>query len=88
MTGTSPTVANWELMLRIRSRADDQGLKTSTIVKALDVSQQYWSALNRGRGTLAEDKLKDLLSLLEFDAEEREEFACTARHRERSTSVR
>ncbi|MFD6351044.1 DUF5753 domain-containing protein [Nocardia tengchongensis] len=74
MTGTSPTVANWELMLRIRSRADDQGLKTSTIVKALDVSQQYWSALNRGRGTLAEDKLKDLLSLLEFDAEEREEL--------------
>ncbi|GAB3209647.1 DUF5753 domain-containing protein [Nocardia tengchongensis] len=74
MTGMSPTVANWELMLRIRSRADDQGLKTSTIVKALDVSQQYWSALNRGRGTLAEDKLKDLLSLLEFDAEEREEL--------------
>lgn len=74
MAGMSPTVANWELMLRIRSRADDQGLKTSTIVKALDVSQQYWSALNRGRGTLAEDKLKDLLSLLEFDAEEREEL--------------
>ncbi|MGV9833806.1 helix-turn-helix domain-containing protein [Nocardia niigatensis] len=74
MTGTSPTVANWELMLRIRNRADERGVKTSTIAKALDVSQQYWSALTRGRGTLAEDKLKDLMSLLEFDADEREEL--------------
>ncbi|MGW4120862.1 Scr1 family TA system antitoxin-like transcriptional regulator [Nocardia sp. NPDC004711] len=74
MTGTSPTVANWELMLRIRNRADDRGVKTSTIAKALDVSQQYWSALTRGRGTLAEDKLKDLMGLLEFDVDERAEL--------------
>ncbi|MEV6101602.1 helix-turn-helix transcriptional regulator [Nocardia sp. NPDC051981] len=74
MTGTSPTVANWELMLRIRNRADDRGVKTSTIAKALDVSQQYWSALTRGRGTLAEEKLKDLMGLLEFDVDERAEL--------------
>ncbi|WP_328290509.1 helix-turn-helix transcriptional regulator [Nocardia aurantiaca] len=74
MTGTSPTVANWELMLRIRSRADDRGVKTAAIAKALDVSQQYWSALTRGRGTLAEDKLKDLMALLEFDIDERAEL--------------
>ncbi|MFE2961441.1 DUF5753 domain-containing protein [Nocardia tengchongensis] len=74
MTDTSPTVANWELMLRIRSRATEHGLKTSTIVRALDVSQQYWSALSRGRGTLAEDKLKDLIGLLEFDTDEQAEL--------------
>ncbi|WP_327145255.1 helix-turn-helix transcriptional regulator [Nocardia sp. NBC_01327] len=67
-------VANWELMLRIRSRADERGVKTGAIAKALDVSQQYWSALTRGRGTLSEDKLKTLMSLLEFDADEQAEL--------------
>ncbi|NNH71023.1 helix-turn-helix domain-containing protein [Nocardia uniformis] len=74
MTGTSPTVANWELMLRIRNRADERGVKTGVIAKALDVSQQYWSALTRGRGTLSEDKLKILMNLLEFDADEQTEL--------------
>lgn len=74
MTGTSPTVANWELMLRIRSRAAERGVKTGVIAKGLDVTQQYWSALTRGRGTLSEDKLKTLMNLLEFDADEQEEL--------------
>ncbi|MGX1811679.1 helix-turn-helix domain-containing protein [Nocardia sp. NPDC055321] len=74
MTEASPTVANWELMLRIRTRADERGVKTSLIAKTLDVSQQYWSALTRGKGTLAEDKLKILFNLLEVDRDEQAEL--------------
>ncbi|MBB5914183.1 hypothetical protein BJY24_003050 [Nocardia transvalensis] len=77
MASTSPTVASWELMLRIVNRADERGLKAGAIPKALDVSQQYWSKLTRGRGvrgTLSEDKLTTLLNLLEFDADEQAEL--------------
>ncbi|WP_306359987.1 helix-turn-helix transcriptional regulator [Nocardia sp. CC227C] len=74
MAETSPAVANWELMLRLRSRADERGVKTGAIAKALDVSQQYWSALTRSRGTLSEDKLKILMNLLEFEPDEQAEL--------------
>ncbi|MQY23148.1 helix-turn-helix domain-containing protein [Nocardia macrotermitis] len=67
MTRTSPTVAGWELMLRILNRATDRGVKAGAIAKALDVSQQYWSKVSHGRGMLSEDKLAILLRLLEFE---------------------
>jgi hypothetical protein len=45
-------------------------VKTGAIAKALDVSQQYWSALTRGRGNLSEEKLRVLMNLLELDPDE------------------
>ena len=49
-------------------------MKTAAIATALDVTQQYWSALTRGRGNLSEDKLKILMNLLELDAGEQAEL--------------
>lgn len=74
MAQTSPAVARWELMLRIRARADERGEKANTIARAVDVSPQYWSTLVKGRGVLAEDKLSTLMALLEFDKHEQKEL--------------
>lgn len=74
MATTSPAVANWELMLRLRERAEERGMKSGAIAKALDVSQQYWSSLTRGRGNLSEDKLTIFMNLLELDMDEQAEL--------------
>ncbi|MFE3196297.1 helix-turn-helix domain-containing protein [Nocardia sp. NPDC059240] len=74
MTQASPTVARWELMLRIRERADERGEKAHTIARAVDVSPQYWSTLVKGRGVLAEDRLARLMTLLEFGSDEQAEL--------------
>ncbi|MGW4350933.1 DUF5753 domain-containing protein [Nocardia sp. NPDC004582] len=58
-------------MLRISSRAEERGEKPSTITRQVDVTQQYWSKLVKGRGVLTEQKLTALVDLLEFDDDER-----------------
>ncbi|MBF6178429.1 MULTISPECIES: DUF5753 domain-containing protein [Nocardia] len=74
MARTSPAVAGWELMLRLREQAKRRGVSPKEIVNALDVSQQYWSLLGKGKGLLTEEKLRKLLDLLDFEADEQEEL--------------
>lgn len=74
MARTSPTVAGWELMLRVRIQANALGVKATTIQKTLDISSAYWSQVANYRGVLTEDKLKILLDLLEFEPDEQEEL--------------
>ncbi|WP_280404728.1 helix-turn-helix domain-containing protein [Nocardia brasiliensis] len=74
MATASPTVAGWELMLRIRERADARGMKANRVASELDVSAQYWSQLVRGKGVLGQDKLAILMNLLEFDEGEQDEL--------------
>ncbi|MFE3196177.1 helix-turn-helix domain-containing protein [Nocardia sp. NPDC059240] len=75
MAPVSPAVARWELMLRISSRAEERGERTSAIARAIDVSPQYWSKLVKGRGVLTEQKLTALVQLLEFDPDEHRELS-------------
>ncbi|MFE3029778.1 DUF5753 domain-containing protein [Nocardia tengchongensis] len=70
----SPMVARWELMLRINSRAEERGEKPTGLSRQVDVTQQYWSKLVKGRGVLTEQKLTALVKLLEFDEDERREL--------------
>lgn len=74
MVRTSPTVAGWELMLRIRARRDERGVNSKAITQALGISPQYWSQLVKGKGVLAEDKLQVLMELLEFEPDEQREL--------------
>lgn len=74
MARTSPTVAGWELMLRVRIQANALGVKATAIQKTLDISSAYWSQVANYRGVLTEDKLKILLDLLEFESDEQEEL--------------
>ncbi len=71
---TSPAVAGWELMLRIREQAKDNGVKATAIHKALDISAPYWSQVANYKGVLGEDKLKILMDLLEFDPADKAEL--------------
>ncbi|MFC9438125.1 helix-turn-helix domain-containing protein [Nocardia sp. NPDC057030] len=73
MAPLSPTVARWELMLRIRRRRNEFNVSASVIAKELGFTLSYWSKVEKER-VLAEDKLKRLMSLLEFDPAEREEM--------------
>ncbi|GAA5056763.1 DUF5753 domain-containing protein [Nocardia callitridis] len=74
MARTSPTVAGWELMLRVREQLATRGLKANQVSKALDISGAYWSQVANYKGLLTEDKLSVLLDLLEFEPPEREEL--------------
>ena len=74
MTRTSPTVAGWELMLRIRHQSKMRGVAGNRIQKALGVSAPYWSQLVNFRGVLVEEKLRILFDLLEFEPDEQQEL--------------
>ncbi|TLG03327.1 helix-turn-helix domain-containing protein [Nocardia cyriacigeorgica] len=74
MVSASPTVAAWELVLRIREQSQACGIKAAAIQKALDVSAAYWSQVMHYRGVLTEEKLIQLMELLDFDADERTEL--------------
>ncbi|MFF7938836.1 helix-turn-helix domain-containing protein [Nocardia gamkensis] len=73
MAPLSPTVARWELMLRIKRRRTEFDVSASVIAKELGFTLSYWSKVEKER-VLAEDKLRNLMSLLEFDPAEREEM--------------
>lgn len=73
MAPLSPTVARWELMRRIRRRRNEFDVSASVVAKELGFTLSYWSKVEKER-VLAEDKLKKLMRLLEFDPAEREEM--------------
>ncbi|MBF6333207.1 helix-turn-helix domain-containing protein [Nocardia transvalensis] len=74
MAPMSPTVARWELVLRIRRRREQLGVDVASIIKALGIAKAYWSHFETDRRLIPEDKLKMLFSVLEFDAEEQSEL--------------
>ncbi|MGH3503294.1 MAG: helix-turn-helix domain-containing protein [Nocardioidaceae bacterium] len=74
MPPVSPTVARWELGLRLRQRREQIGTDVATIIGRLGFSRNYWSAIENERKILAEDKLRTLLDLYEFDADEQREL--------------
>jgi transcriptional regulator with XRE-family HTH domain len=71
---TSPTVARWELSLRIRERRHELGLDVKTITNELGFSRNYWSAVENDRTLLAADKLEAVCDLLQFPDTERAEL--------------
>lgn len=74
MPPASPTVASWELALRLRRRREQLAIDVQTITEALGFSRNYWSAVENERRVLAEDKLRAVLELFEFDREEQREL--------------
>jgi transcriptional regulator with XRE-family HTH domain len=71
---SSPIVASWELVLRLRERREELGIEVKTITQALGFSRNYWSAVENERKILSEESLAKLIDLLEFDADERREL--------------
>lgn len=71
----SPTVASWELGLRLREKRDLLGLSGSDVAKVvLGLSAQFLSAVENGKKKLPEDKLTALVAAYELDVEEAAEL--------------
>ncbi|MVU77148.1 helix-turn-helix domain-containing protein [Nocardia sp. ET3-3] len=74
MPPVSPAVASWELSLRLRQRREQLGIDVQTIVKEAGLSRGYWVLIEGDRRIPAEDKLKTLIEVLEFEADEAAEL--------------
>ncbi|MRH86648.1 helix-turn-helix domain-containing protein [Nocardia sp. SYP-A9097] len=70
----SPVVASWELTLRLRQRRAQLGIDVKTIVKEVGLSRSYWVLIEGDRRIPAVDKLRALIQLFEFDADEAAEL--------------
>ncbi|ATL65381.1 Scr1 family TA system antitoxin-like transcriptional regulator [Nocardia terpenica] len=74
MAPVSPVVASWELTLRLRQRREQLGIDTKTIAQETGISRGYWVLIEGDRRLPAEDKLRSMLALFEFDKEEQDEL--------------
>jgi transcriptional regulator with XRE-family HTH domain len=70
----SPTVAGWELALRLRRRREELGVEVRTITQELGFTRNYWSAVENERKILSEESLTKVVALFEFDKDERDEL--------------
>jgi len=70
----SPTVAGWELALRLRRHRERLGIDVGTIAKTLGFTRNYWSAVENERKILSEESLAGVLDLFEVDEQERREL--------------
>lgn len=74
MSSPSPTVASWELALRLRQRRERLGIDAKTIAETMGFTRNYWSAVENERKQLSEENLDKALDLLEFDTEDQQEL--------------
>ena len=63
----SPTVARWELALRLKRRREELGLTVKQITDELGFTRNYWSQVEHEKTVLAADKLTALGALFRFD---------------------
>ncbi|MBH0777706.1 helix-turn-helix domain-containing protein [Nocardia bovistercoris] len=74
MATTSPTVARWELKLRIVQLRKDSQLDDAEVMDAVGISRPYWSQVFGGSRILTVDKLRALAAAYGCDADEQEEL--------------
>jgi len=74
MVSNSPTVARWELALRLRQRLELLGIKPPSLCKAIGFTPAYWSHVMTGRSVLTEDKLLQVMEHIDFPVDERSEM--------------
>ncbi|TQM79561.1 helix-turn-helix protein [Saccharothrix saharensis] len=71
---TSPSVAGWELGLRLRERRELLDVTSVSAGKAIGTSQSYISGIENGKLKISAAKLAELAAVLEFDKAEVEEL--------------
>lgn len=70
----SPSVAGWELGLRLRERRELMDVTAVSAGKAIGTSQSYISGVENGKLKINASKLAELAAVLEFDEAEVEEL--------------
>ncbi|MFI1915775.1 Scr1 family TA system antitoxin-like transcriptional regulator [Nocardia sp. NPDC020380] len=74
MAPVSPTVARWELVLRLRELREQRGFDSATFAKRTGFTPANWSHVEKGRRVLTATTIGPVLELLEVDGEERGEL--------------
>ncbi|MFG1790725.1 helix-turn-helix domain-containing protein [Nocardia sp. NPDC049149] len=74
MAPVSPTVARWELVLRLRELREQRGFDSAGFAKRVGFTPANWSHVEKGRRVLTTNTIGPVLELLEVGAEEREEL--------------
>ncbi|WP_024799655.1 helix-turn-helix transcriptional regulator [Nocardia sp. BMG51109] len=60
MAPTSPTVAKWELKLRLGRLRGESGLDDADVMRSVGISRPYWSQIFNGSRIPTDDKLREL----------------------------
>ncbi len=71
---SSPIVARWELSRRLGTRRRELDMSVQVITEALGFTRNYWSAVENDRTLIAEDKLRQLFDVLQFEEPDRSEL--------------
>ncbi|MGV9663160.1 Scr1 family TA system antitoxin-like transcriptional regulator [Nocardia niigatensis] len=74
MAPVSPTVARWELVLRLRELREQCGFDSATFAKRVGFTPANWSHVEKGRRVLTATTIGPVLELLEVEGEERAEL--------------
>ncbi|MBF6328804.1 helix-turn-helix domain-containing protein [Nocardia transvalensis] len=74
MAPLSPTVARWELVLRLRELREQRGFDSATFAKRVGFTPANWSHVEKGRRVLTLNSIGPVLDLLDVPDEERAEL--------------
>ncbi|WP_054815229.1 helix-turn-helix domain-containing protein [Nocardia arizonensis] len=74
MAPVSPTVARWELVIRLRELREQRGFDSATFARKVGFTPANWSHVEKGRRVLTTTTIGPVLELLEVDGEERAEL--------------
>ncbi|WP_454194344.1 Scr1 family TA system antitoxin-like transcriptional regulator [Nocardia sp. Marseille-Q1738] len=74
MAPVSPTVARWELVLRLRELREQRGFDSAGFAKRVGFTPANWSHVEKGRRVLTTNTIGPVLELLEVEPEERAEL--------------
>ncbi|MBF6176100.1 helix-turn-helix domain-containing protein [Nocardia blacklockiae] len=74
MAPLSPTVARWELVLRLRELREKRGFDSATFAKRVGFTPANWSHVEKGRRVLTLHTIGPVLDLLEVSGDERDEL--------------
>lgn len=74
MPPSSPTVASWELGLRLKEARDQLDWRGTAAAETLGVSQNYLSDIEHGKRKISAEKLIQLMNTYEIANPEREEL--------------
>jgi len=74
MAPVSPTVARWELVLRLRELREQRGFDSASFARQVGFTPANWSHVENGRRVLTCRTIVPVLDLLEVEDEERAEL--------------
>ncbi|MGQ4618210.1 Scr1 family TA system antitoxin-like transcriptional regulator [Nocardia sp. R7R-8] len=74
MAPVSPTVARWELVLRLRELREQRGFDSAGFARRVGFTPANWSHVEKGRRVLTTKTIGPVLELLDVEAEERVEL--------------